>query len=366
MLKSYRINLFQFRTEITEVKRVILIKAINMNTDELIGFIRFQYDKDGNSVGGLKVANFNVTLPFSSLGTGATSKATDSGQNGQHGEGMKLSALVFRRNNFNFRIESGEFKWNFIFKKGELACGLKRMGAKTLADLKQKEKGQPRTDTARPWLDVCVVIGAPGNTRTVNGLKTRGKPVNLSDFRKMLKVTLDVDPPSKMIRTPQGSLIRDSTYQGMMYLRGLLLPSGGMSGKQYTYGYDFVDGSTTRDRDTLAGSGEESKRIAEIWAFAIRGDDSDDHEITTEYTNLLLNHLNKKGDAVLSNDINPLAEDIARKVWNKMQNMNHNQQGRPAFYHKCLEQFRPPKPTKEESCASRGRRSTPIATATSQ
>jgi hypothetical protein len=53
---------------------------------------------------------------------------------------MKLSALVFRRNNYNFRIESGEFKWNFIFKKGELACGLKRMGAKTLRDLKQKRR----------------------------------------------------------------------------------------------------------------------------------------------------------------------------------------------------------------------------------
>jgi hypothetical protein len=337
ILNSYNINLSQFRTEYTEVKQVILIKAINMSTSELVGFIRFKYDKDGNSRGGLKVANFNATLPFSSLGTGATSKAADSRQTGQHGEGMKLSALVFRRNNYNFRIESGDFKWNFIFKKRELACGLKRMGVKTLGDLKQKEKGQPRTAIARPWTDVCVIIGAAGNTRTVNGHKTKGYPISLSDFRNMLKVTLDISPPKKIIRTPTGNLIRDPIYQGKMYLRGLLLPSGGMSGKQYAYGYDFVDGSTTRDRDTLAGSGEESMRIADIWASAIRADDTEDLEIVTEYTNLLLNHLNKKGDAVLSNDTNRLAKDIARKIWTQMRNMNHNQKGRPAFYYSAVE-----------------------------
>jgi hypothetical protein len=182
-----------------------------------------------------------------------------------------------------------------------------------------------------------VVIGAPGNTSTVDGQKTRGKPVHLSDFRKMLKVTLDIDPPKNMIRTPQGNLIRDPTYKGMMYLRGLLLPSGGMSGKQYTYGYDFVDGSTTRDRDTLAGSGEESKRIADIWAAVIRGDNSKDLEMTTEYTNLLLKHLNKRGDAILGNGCIRLAKDIACRVWIKMRSMNHNQQGRTAFYYSAIE-----------------------------
>jgi hypothetical protein len=171
----------------------------------------------------------------------------------------------------------------------------------------------------------------------VGGLKIRGRLINLSDFRKMLKVTLDIDPPSNMIRTPQGNLIRDPRYQGMMYLRGLLLPSGGMSGKPYTYGYDYVDGSTTRDRDTLAGSGEESKRIADIWAAVIRGDDSEDLEMTTEYTNLLLQHLNQRGDAILGNGCILLAKDIARKVWTKMRSINHNQQGRAAFYYSAIE-----------------------------
>jgi beta-glucosidase len=86
----------------------------------------------------VKVVNFNASLPYKALDTGSTSKASDSGQTGEHGKGMKLSALVFRRNNYNFRIESNECKWNFIFKKGFLACSLSPMGRKTLTNLKQK------------------------------------------------------------------------------------------------------------------------------------------------------------------------------------------------------------------------------------
>jgi hypothetical protein len=316
IFRSFNISRSQFRTTMEEdtKKRVILIKAVKASTSELLGFIKFQYGRDGYSVGGLKIANFNATLPYRSLGTGATPKAYDSRQTGQHGEGMKLSALVFRRNNYNFRIESGEFKWNFIFKKGELACGMRRMLGKSYGTLKQQEKGKPRSEIARPWSDVCVIIGALGNTRTVDGIKTKGKAINVGDFRKMLKITLDIDPPEKLVHTAHGDLIRDLRYQGQMFLCGLLLPSGGTSGKPYVYGYNFTDGSTTRDRNTLAGAGEESKRIAAIWASAIRADDSKDSDLVTEYTNLLLNHLNRKGDVVLSNETNCLAKDTAFEV----------------------------------------------------
>ena len=58
-----------------------------------------------------------------------------------------------------------------------------------------------------------------------------------------------------------------------MYLKGLLLPSGGMSGRSYAYGYKFVNGSTTSDLDILSGDGDESEGIMAIWAEAIRLDD---------------------------------------------------------------------------------------------
>ena len=321
----------------TEAKRVILVAVHAPNTEKLFGFIRFQYDKDGYSVGGLRLVNFNATLELCDLGTGSTTKARDSGQTGQHGEGMKLSALVFRRNNYNFRIESGEFKWLFVFKRGKLSCCLSRMGDKTLDKLKLKEMGQPRTPIARPWEDVSVVIGAPGAGRTADGFKVQGDRVHVDDFKEWLKVTLDINPPRKMIRTSQGDLIRDPIYQERLYLRGLLLPSGGTSGKGYAYGYNFIDGSTTRDRDSLKHPGEESRRIAAIWAAAMRADDSEDSDITAEYTSLLLNSLNRKGDTMLSCDSNCLPEDIARMVWRKMLVMNKDSQGRPAFYYSAME-----------------------------
>ncbi|KAF2131165.1 hypothetical protein P153DRAFT_395549 [Dothidotthia symphoricarpi CBS 119687] len=339
MLRSFNLHLSEFSTKYTEdkQKRFILIQAFHPSTNELIGFIHFKYDKEGYSVGGLKLANFKAKLAYNTLGTGATSKAFALNQTGQHGEGMKLSALVFRRGGHNFRIESDDFRWNFIFKKGELACCLKRVSDKTLDKLKKKANVQPRSLNVDPSKDVCVIIGAPGSTRTVDGLKAKGDKVHIDKFKEWLKVTLDIDPPKKMVRTIQGDLIRDPIYQGQMYLHGLLLPSGGMSGRPYGYGYNFVKGHTTRDRESLSGSGEESKGIAAIWAAAIRAKETDDSDLISEYTTMLLKSLNKKGDAMLSIDDNPLPEDIAKRVWQQMLVMNKGLQGRPAFYYSAIE-----------------------------
>ena len=158
----------------------------------------------------------------------------------------------------------------------------------------------------------------------------------MDNFKEWLKVTLDVDPPKKMIRTPHGDLIRDANYQAHMYLHGLLLPSGGESGKEYEYGYNFISGNTTRDRDTLKGSGAENRKIARIWASAMQQDESDDSEIAANYTILLLRSLNKKGDAMLSSESNCLDKESAKTVWNKMRNMN-KVDGRTAFYYCAIE-----------------------------
>ncbi|CBX93518.1 predicted protein [Plenodomus lingam JN3] len=129
-------------------------------TTDLLGFIEFKYDKTGYCDGGLKMANFDATLHYHHLAMGETTKARDKGQTRQHGGGMKLSALVFRREGYSFRIESGSFRWNSIFKKGELACQLTRMGNKNLAKLKITTSGQPKTTIAYPWKDVCQSIAA--------------------------------------------------------------------------------------------------------------------------------------------------------------------------------------------------------------
>ena len=117
-MRSHRLNLSEFTIDYTEKDRVILIQTFKPGTQELLGFIRFAYDRDGFSVGGgLKMTNFNASLQGYTLRTGGTTKSRDIGQTGQFGEGMKLSALVFRRNGYKYHIESTGFKWDFTYQQ---------------------------------------------------------------------------------------------------------------------------------------------------------------------------------------------------------------------------------------------------------
>ncbi|KAI8934992.1 hypothetical protein NX059_008658 [Plenodomus lindquistii] len=336
ILRSFKLKLWQFKTIYSDdtKKRRVLIEARNPDTTDLLGFIEFKYDKERYCVGGLKMANFKATLQYNNLGTGGTTKAADKNQTGQHGEGLKLSALVFRRNHYNFRIESGSFKWSFIFKKGELACQLSRMSDKKLRELKSKRRGPSELFTAHPWEDVCVIIAAPGKARTARGQPEQSAKLHVDDFKKWLKVTLDIDPPVNMVSTSKGDLIRDPLYRSKIYLHGLLLPSGGIKGPNYAYGYNLKEGHTNRDRDSLAGAGEESKSITAIWASAIRSDEETRSDLVTEYTMLLLNSLNKKGDVMLSSSGDGLDKDIAQQVWDEMRTKK-DLRGRSRFYYQA-------------------------------
>jgi hypothetical protein len=173
--------------------------------------------------------------------------------------------------------------------------------------------------------------------RNANNDKVQGGRLHLYQFTEMLKVTLHINPPANIIRTKHGDLIRDPEYQGRMYLRGLLLPGGGVSGKPYAYGYNFVDGTTTRDRDALTVSGEESSKINPVWATVIRENESEDSGLLREYRELLLQSLNKKGDVILDSDSNCFDKDIAQKVWAIMLTMNGGEHGQTAFYHSAIE-----------------------------
>lgn len=130
-MPTFGLNSSSFRPIYTDIKKVILIEARHPQTKKLLGFIKFRYDKEGYCIGGLEMANFKTKLEYSHLGTGGTTKANDKRQTGQHGDGLKLCALVFRRNNYNIHYESNGFKWRFLYKKGSLACSLTRMSEKT-------------------------------------------------------------------------------------------------------------------------------------------------------------------------------------------------------------------------------------------
>jgi hypothetical protein len=173
--------------------------------------------------------------------------------------------------------------------------------------------------------------------RNANNDKVQGGRLHLDQFTEMLKVTLHINPSANIIRTKHGDLVGDPEYQGRMYLRGLLLPGGGVSGKPYAYGYNFVDGTTTRDRDALTVPGEESSKINPVWATVIRENESEDSGLLREYTELLLQSLNKKADVILDSDSNCFDKDIAQKVWAIMLTMNGGEHGQTAFYHSAIE-----------------------------
>jgi hypothetical protein len=331
-MRSHGLSLSEFTTEYTEKEkaRLILIEVFKPGTRELIGFIRFAYDREGLSIGGgLKIANFNASLQGHLLRTGETTKSKDAGQTGQFGEGMKLSALVFRRAGYKYCIESTGFRWDFIYQKRELACKVLRIPDKRLRKMQKNAGNGPRIAASHPWEDVCVIIGAPGRTHNIRGDPLKGERIHVDDFKKWLKVTLDINPPQKVIRTSKGYLIRDPTNQGLLYLQGLLFLRGGTCLNLYQYSYNFLTGNMTRDRTSLSGAGEESTRVAEIWAAAIREADSEDSGLLAEYTQLILKSLNKVGDVTLDT----LQDDVAHKVWAQLLRINHDQDGRKPFYY---------------------------------
>ncbi|KAI4632043.1 uncharacterized protein J4E87_001513 [Alternaria ethzedia] len=340
ILRSFDLDQSRFQPTYTEKGQEIIIEARHPDNDNLLGYIHFKGDKDGNCVGGLKVVNFEATLRFSDLGTGSTSKARDPRQTGQHGDGMKISSLVYRRNGYNLRYESGGFAWRYIYKKGGLACSLSRINEKNLKKIKDKDKGKPRTHRHHAWEDVCLVIADTGKTKDIRGWEAHGKQLNIVDFKKWIIVTLDINPPKDIIRTIHGDLIRDPSYQARMYLRGLSLPRGGKQGDKYAYGYNFNVGNTSADRDALSGSAEESDGITAIWSAAIRADGSTDSDLLSDYTKLLLGSISKNGDVMMfTNDdgSESMPRDIAKKVWEKMLTLNMDAEGQAAFYYSASE-----------------------------
>ncbi|KAG9185765.1 beta-glucosidase [Alternaria panax] len=208
-------------------------------------------------------------------------------------------ALVYRRNNYNVRYESGGSKWRFFYKKGGLACSLSRINEKSLKDMERKAKGQPRTHIAHPWEDICLVITAPGKARNSQGIEKQSARLSIAEFKNWIIITIDINSLKDIFHTIYGNLIYDPEYRGHMHLCGLLLSRSGTKGDKYVRGYNFVDGSTSSDRDALTGVDEEAENTSSIWSAATRADKSSGSRSLLGYTNLLLNYINEKGDVMM-------------------------------------------------------------------
>lgn len=146
-------------------------------TKELLGYIRFKYDKNGDGYGHVEITNFGASLEYNHLKIGATTKGD---QTGQHGIGLKVAALAFLRspNHQSFRIECSLGRWVFIINSEfELCCKTEHI---TPEYIEQAEKMKDSSTLgSNPSTDVSVYIGH------------LGRGIHVDAFRKWLDVVRD-------------------------------------------------------------------------------------------------------------------------------------------------------------------------------
>jgi hypothetical protein len=304
---------------------------------QLLGYMRFT--SDSKKMGVLEIANFKASLQRRHLGIGGTSKAGDTEQLGQHGEGLKLSALVNRRHphNYGFTIQSTGCKWNFgwnVDKK--LNCRIERIPRHELAEMKeaaaeQDEQKTPREAKARVWEDVSIVIGEARRCRSLKGEVAMTAKIPLAEFEQWLKMAIETSPPKHIVTTDAGNLILDPAYANKLYLHGLLLPNGSKSGRKFRFGYNLLNATTGRDRDTVSDAAAEAEQIGAIWEQVLTAED--DSKVSTtyleKYSAVLRKYIHKAADVFDVGDY--MSEDVADLVWKFI--IKENTDGRRNFYY---------------------------------
>lgn len=339
-MKSNNMTGIQFRDNLKVSREPGLIEICSFQShlsDEdprLLGFISFKYDKT-TLEGVLTISNFNARLQVWHLWFGGTSKDKDDSQTGQHGEGMKMAILLFRRHPHchNVRMEASKFSWSFNFSKDkQMVCNSTRINEDRIRSERREAARLPRTTKAHCFSDVTVIIGEPKRRTGHEGVPVKGEKIHLHDLEKWLELCLDINNPES-IRTSIGELIVDPNYANKLYLRGFHLPSSNIAGKVYRYGYNFAAGYTDRERRAIGRPGEiwnESELVNRIWAAVLRTRRAD---YIGAYTDMVLTSLDEVADVTLRVNNHYLGYDIAQMIWERMRTTNSTEQGQPAFYH---------------------------------
>jgi hypothetical protein len=282
-----------------------LAKALHPDTKALLGFIRFETKK-----GMVELTNFNDQLPRRSLNFGGGDKDGKSHLAGGKGEGYKAAAVVALQRGYQFRFEASNCYWTFhVGRKDpdQVYCQLKPMKPEllktTIDEYEEKFSGAcPRDETNYIHKDVSVKIGNVYPTKLYSGQR-----ITIAEFRKCIKVSLDLISPSAMITTPNGDLIIDREFKDKTYLKRLLV-EGNPGISQYNFGYHFYDGEIDRDRRRMPNTEEDASRVASIWGCVI-----DTHpEYLKEYIMMLEDDRKQWSDVSLAKDY--VYGDIAMKI----------------------------------------------------
>lgn len=271
--------------------------------------------------GTIQYSNFGAQLSRKALNFGVSTKRDDDDLAGVHGEGFKVASLVMIRRGYRVRYEASKFYWNFQFGGRDsdiLYCKLTRMEEKKLERQMEEYEAKAKSGSRRElkaniWEDVTVKIGR---------VQGRGNKIERADFLRWIKVSLDLDRPSKIIHTRYGSLILDDQFKGRIYLKSLLLE--GESPIPFKFCYNFYKGEVNRDRQRLSNPREEAKTLAKIWGEAVRLDEA---AALPEFVELLQANT-PWADVNLAEE--HITIETAKKVWQKLH--SENADGRLFYY----------------------------------
>lgn len=248
--------------------------------ENCLGFICF---KSHNGAGTIELSNFNATLQPQHLTLGGTSKKDQQDQAGAHGEGLKVAALVLMRStqNHHLRCTSGGCNWTFALQQGCLVVSINRINmASKKAKGPQSSTSKIPTPDVSAYRDVQFIIGEGRMGRDEKGNKVKRVPVQQTDFEHWTKAALfttKVDSEDTgIISTEHGDLLTADDMRGNIYLKGLLLcestksRSASITGRRLLFGYNFADGRTNRERQSVATASDESKGMCRIISNAMK------------------------------------------------------------------------------------------------
>ncbi|KAI0887416.1 uncharacterized protein GGS22DRAFT_198712 [Annulohypoxylon maeteangense] len=246
---------------------------------ECLGYIRWS-QQDG--AGTVEITNRQATLEPCHMNMGSTTKATDENQIGMHGEGLKIALLVLMRSpqNHAVRCRSGGFEWTFNFtNQRRLTTRLVRMAPSTIS------KADDKVSTPVPAAsnqDTQILIGTKAKGRNEDGYPVEREEVTRDQFTNWTRAALFLQGISSkdIVRTKYGDLLTDPRFKGRIYLKSFLLKEShegnlaNMGNETWGYGYNLANGTTNRERNSMASSNDESRTILAIWesVLVIRGD----------------------------------------------------------------------------------------------
>jgi len=186
---------------------------------------------------------------------------------------------------------------------------------------KDRAKGVPRGLTANIWEDVTVKIGK------VYRPWSESASIALEEFQSWLMVSLDLERPFDIIKTSRGCLILDSSFQGRIYLRALLLEINNplaVRKRKFRFAYNLLNGRVNRDRQSLSSVAEEAQEFARIWKEAIEKSS----ENTLKNYIELLREDDRWADVSRAKDF--IDEVTAKAIW---QYLLKDDPGRRRFYY---------------------------------